>query len=248
MLYRTIRDMSQIPSKLGAFQEVHFGVFNECVDPPEMVKFVQEFTRSRPNAEQELPRIEAGSLVQKQFALPAYPDSEESLTNYNVEFASHRDEQFDDSPSHRRDKDQEYGIDESPSPSKKMKKETICKFCGNSYGKNFNRHMKTHLPDDSPEKIEWKAKINPQQAAWHKDNYQNNPEFKESEKLRSAKNNENAYLNSQGLPPVEDGWTPDLSKRPRKKRVVLTPRSECQDCSDDDEFPADHGRSCTELL
>jgi hypothetical protein len=307
MSYRTIRDMSQIPSKICAFQGVHFGVFDECADPPEMIKFVQELTRSRPKADREQ-EIEAGSLIQKQFALPAYHSeqsctndnvefashrrdeqfddspseqsctndnvefashrrdeqfddspshrrdeqfddspSEQSCTNDNVEFASHRrDEQFDDSPSHRRDKDEEYGTDISPSPSKKMKKETICKFCGKSYGKNFNRHLNTHLPDGSPEKIAWLADINPRKAAWYKTNYHENPEFNKSEKLRSVTNNENNRLDKIGLPPVEEGWTPDLSRRRRKKDVVLTPGSECDWYEDEPEFPVE--RSCTELL
>jgi hypothetical protein len=239
-------------------------------DPPEMVKFVQELTRSRPKSdrEQEIEagslvnmefdshrrdeefddspsdrrdreqEIEAGSLVQKQFALPAYPHSEESCTNDNVEFASHRrDDEFDDSD--RRDREQGYG---SPSKKmKKMKKGTICPLCEKEQGSNLSRHMMTHLPDDSPVRIAHKAKINPIQAAWHKGEYHNNPEFEEREKLRSVTHNENNRLGKIGLPPVEDGWTPDLSKRRRKKHVELelTPGSECQYYSDEDEFPVE---------
>jgi hypothetical protein len=249
-------------SKLGACKGVVSATDKEDDDSPEMVKFVQELTRSRPKADREQ-EIEAGSLVQKQFALLPYPDGEESWTNDNVEFASHRrdeefddspshrrDEEFDDSPSHRRDRDQEYGRDDSPSPSKKMKKMkkgTICQECKKDYGTNLNRHMKTHLPDDSPEKIAWKAKINPIQAEWHREHYHNNSEHQKSEKLRSVRNNFNTNCDKRGLPRVGDGWTPDVSKRVRK-HVVLTPGSDLYYSDDDDEFPADHGRSCIELL
>jgi hypothetical protein len=71
---------------------------------------------------------------------------------------------------------------------KKMKAVTICHKCKIDYGKNLGRHMKTHLPNDSPEKMEWLAHKQQYQGEWSRHKYGGNEEHKLAKRAQSKNN------------------------------------------------------------
>jgi hypothetical protein len=88
------------------------------------------------------------------------------------------------------------GREEAP---KKMKKVTICQECEKDYGKNFDRHMLTHLPDDSPEKIEWRKHTNDKQGVWATKEYNTNEKHRLAKILRSTKRNNEIAKTKNGV-------------------------------------------------
>jgi hypothetical protein len=82
--------------------------------------------------------------------------------------------------------------------SKKMKKGTICQECKKDYGKNLGRHMKTHLPSDSPEKMKWLAHKQQYQGGWSRQKYGENEEHRLAKRAQSKRNNEIAKNRNGG--------------------------------------------------
>jgi hypothetical protein len=83
---------------------------------------------------------------------------------------------------------------------KKMKKVTICQECNNKdYGKNIDRHMMTHLPSDSPEKMKWRKHTNDTQGAWATTEYKTNENHRLAKILRSTKRNNEIAKTKNGV-------------------------------------------------
>jgi hypothetical protein len=213
--------MSEAPSWLGACKGVQFGEFgvtNVGGDSPEIVQIPKELTRIRPR--EELPRIEAGNFASETGGrsspkrtkivhdMPvSESDSEDDevwdsstmtvvgrdTENMNDMPVSESDSEDDEIPS-----DRTTWVNQGRYPEK-MKKVTICQECNNKdYGRNIDRHMRTHLPDDSPEKMAWRKHTNETQGAWANTRYNENELFSSDKKCRSRRDKENIKCIKEG--------------------------------------------------